>query len=172
MKEKTYSSRIEQPPPVPVTHPNVQNLAQRDGIRLAGWLGSSEVMRASPVVARCASLSLRKDGMVRASLSWGKRGRAEWLPAAPSTGRVRTGQAAPGGNWLVSDFQLQVGRAERFGVPAAVRIGAGGSRSGQVRAGQRRMMALSCLLLTAGNGQMSVTTLHLPNRHVSHGYSC
>ena len=34
---------MEHPPPVPVTHPKFQNLAQREGIRLAGWSGSLEV---------------------------------------------------------------------------------------------------------------------------------
>lgn len=32
----SYSSRIEAPPPVPVTQPNVQNLAHREGMRFAG----------------------------------------------------------------------------------------------------------------------------------------
>lgn len=41
---KPYSLRIEHPPPVPVTQPKVQNLAHKDGMRLAGWSGSSEVM--------------------------------------------------------------------------------------------------------------------------------
>lgn len=40
-----YSSRMEHPPPVPVTQPNVQNLAHRDGMRLAGWLGLSDWTR-------------------------------------------------------------------------------------------------------------------------------
>lgn len=39
----THSSRMEHPPPVPVTHPKVQNLAQREGMRLAGWSGSLDV---------------------------------------------------------------------------------------------------------------------------------
>jgi hypothetical protein len=51
------SSRMEQPPPVPVTQPKVQNFAHSEGIRLAGWLGSSEVMRASPV-GRCCSAAI------------------------------------------------------------------------------------------------------------------
>lgn len=37
-----YSSRILAPPPVPVTQPRVQNLAHSEGMRLAGWLGSSD----------------------------------------------------------------------------------------------------------------------------------
>lgn len=39
-----YPSLIEHPPPVPVTHPNVQNLAHNEGMRLAGCSGSVEVM--------------------------------------------------------------------------------------------------------------------------------
>lgn len=50
----TYSSRIEHPPPVPVTHPRVQNLAHSEGMRLAGCSGLSEVMSWS-----AASLSRR-----------------------------------------------------------------------------------------------------------------
>jgi hypothetical protein len=42
--DDAYSSRIEHPPPVPVTHPRVQNLAHSEGMRLAGWSGLSDVM--------------------------------------------------------------------------------------------------------------------------------
>lgn len=54
-KVKTYSSRIEQPPPVPVTQPSVQNLAQSEGMRLAGWSWSSEVMSLSASLAAMAN---------------------------------------------------------------------------------------------------------------------
>lgn len=46
----THSSRIEHPPPVPVTHPSVQNLAQSEGMRLAGCSGLSDVMSLSASV--------------------------------------------------------------------------------------------------------------------------
>lgn len=36
---------MEHPPPVPVTQPRVQNLAQSEGMRFAGWSGFSERMR-------------------------------------------------------------------------------------------------------------------------------
>lgn len=36
---------MEQPPPVPVTQPRCQNLAHREGMRLAGWVGEGEVTR-------------------------------------------------------------------------------------------------------------------------------
>lgn len=39
----TYSSLMEHPPPVPVTHPKVQNLAHSEGMRLAGCSGSEDV---------------------------------------------------------------------------------------------------------------------------------
>lgn len=42
-KGKACSSRMEAPPPVPVTQPRVQNFAQSEGMRLAGCSGSSEV---------------------------------------------------------------------------------------------------------------------------------
>lgn len=42
---------MEQPPPVPVTHPSVQNLAHREGMRLAGWSGLSDVTRWSALSA-------------------------------------------------------------------------------------------------------------------------
>lgn len=41
---ETHSSRMEHPPPVPVTHPRVQNFAQSEGMRLAGWSGLLDVM--------------------------------------------------------------------------------------------------------------------------------
>lgn len=49
-RRKPYSSRMEAPPPVPVTQPSVQNLAQREGIRLAGWSGSSDWTSRSSLV--------------------------------------------------------------------------------------------------------------------------
>lgn len=57
MRNDTHSSRMEQPPPVPVTQPRVQNFAQREGMRLAGWFGSEEVMSWS------ASDMLAVDGL-------------------------------------------------------------------------------------------------------------
>lgn len=50
MKEKPYSSRMEAPPPVPVTQPSVQNLAQREGMRFAGCSGSSDWTSRSSLV--------------------------------------------------------------------------------------------------------------------------
>lgn len=54
-----YSSRMEHPPPVPVTQPRVQNLAHSEGMRFAGWFSSSDWtrwllfnMRVSPMVER------------------------------------------------------------------------------------------------------------------------
>jgi hypothetical protein len=44
-EKNSYSFRIEHPPPVPVTQPNVQNLAHSDGMRLAGWAWSLDVTR-------------------------------------------------------------------------------------------------------------------------------
>lgn len=43
-KRCNYSSLMEHPPPVPVTHPKVQNLAHSEGMRLAGCSGSEDVM--------------------------------------------------------------------------------------------------------------------------------
>lgn len=60
-EREPYSSRIEAPPPVPVTQPSVQNFAQREGIRFAGWSGSSDwTSRSSLVlmVGSCAILNL------------------------------------------------------------------------------------------------------------------
>lgn len=50
-----YSSRIEAPPPVPVTHPSVQNLAQREGMRFAGWSGLSDWTSESSLVLMAGS---------------------------------------------------------------------------------------------------------------------
>jgi hypothetical protein len=50
-----YSSRMEHPPPVPVTHPRDQNFAQSDGMRLAGWSGFSEWTSAWLLVESMAS---------------------------------------------------------------------------------------------------------------------
>lgn len=44
-KEGSHPSRIEHPPPVPVTQPRFQNLAHNEGMRFAGWLSSSEMTR-------------------------------------------------------------------------------------------------------------------------------
>jgi len=57
-----YSLRILVPPPVPVTHPKCQNTLQRLGIRLAGWLGSSDLIRWSLLV------STTSDGVSEAIL--------------------------------------------------------------------------------------------------------
>ena len=48
---RSYSSRILAPPPVPVTQPKCQNFSHRDGMRLAGWFGSSDLTRCSLVLA-------------------------------------------------------------------------------------------------------------------------
>lgn len=50
MKGRPYSSRMEAPPPVPVTQPSVQNLAQREGMRFAGCSGSSDWTSRSSLV--------------------------------------------------------------------------------------------------------------------------
>lgn len=156
-KKKTYSSRMEQPPPVPVTHPKVQNLAHREGIKLAGWLGSTEVTRASPA-SRCAASSLAKEGIAKAL--GGK------LPG--TTERSRSGGLAPReiGLSRISDSKNESdepkdseSRRRRRSVPGD----SGRVRSEQVRSGQRRVMALvavSCSLREMGS--LSVTTPHLP----------
>lgn len=42
---RTYSLRMLVPPPVPVTHPKVQNLRHSSGMRLAGCWGSVDWIR-------------------------------------------------------------------------------------------------------------------------------
>jgi len=44
---------MDAPPPVPVTQPSVQNLAQREGIKLAGWSGLLDWTRWSLLPAGC-----------------------------------------------------------------------------------------------------------------------
>lgn len=57
---------MEQPPPVPVTQPRVQNFAQSEGMRLAGWFGSEEVMSwsASDMLAVYERLSVLRMRLV------------------------------------------------------------------------------------------------------------
>lgn len=57
----TYSFRIEQPPPVPVTQPRCQNLAQSEGMRLAGCSWSSEVMSLSASLVAMVKCSVGRN---------------------------------------------------------------------------------------------------------------
>ena len=67
-----YPSRIEHPPPVPVTQPSVQNLAHSEGIRLAGCCSLSEWIKWSLLVPSiglvsaldCAGVTVSRVGIV------------------------------------------------------------------------------------------------------------
>lgn len=83
------------------------------------------------------------------------------LPGERRSGRDRAGGRR--GKLACLGFQERVGRAERFGVPAAAQIGPRRFRSGQVRSGQRRVMALVAVCCSLREmGSLSVTTPHLP----------
>jgi len=61
-RDLPHPSRMEAPPPVPVTQPSVQNLAQREGIKFAGWSGSADCTRWSLLSATEAAGWPSADG--------------------------------------------------------------------------------------------------------------